>query len=483
MEYHFFTMKHFLFMLAVTFLGSVTAIAVPFWGVMLYYGFATLRPQYLWEWSLSQAPHLRWSLIAAIVALVAALVNLPSVLRTFRANKVMVLMFAYAALLLISLLTAFNPKVSSYWVQEYGKVLLMAFVAFLVIQRFWQVRAMGLMIALCLGYTAYEVNFLYFAEGGRLDIYHNGYGGLDNNGAGALLVLGMPFAYFLATTPTGTWPIARRIFGGLLGLAILHAVMMTYSRGAMLAAAVGLAWLLMHHRPRVQAAVMAMALAVAVSVMAGEEIRDRFVSTADYQNDDSALSRFDSWNAALDIAIAHPLTGKGIRNSNVYSRNYGADLAGRTIHNQYLQIAADSGFPAAIIYTAMVGIALFGLGRARKKCMRAESDFANGPPVMDSPFSRQELVDRARDAGLLCLGLQTSLLIFAFTSMFLSVELVEVPWLLIVLAGILPGAIERRLKGLGHEDGQEDEEDDVFTPEPPRKFSPKPQAMPERFAA
>lgn len=481
-----FLMKHFLIMLAVTLLGSAAAIAVPFWGVMLYYGFATLRPQYLWEWSLSQSPQLRWSLTAGLVAVVATAVNLPTVLRTFRANKVFVLLMVYAVLMLMSLLTAFNPKVASYWVQEYGKVFLMAVVATLVIQRFWQVRAMGIMIALCLGYIAYEVNFLYFIDGGRLDIFHHGYGGLDNNGAGALLVLGLPFAYFIATSPVGSWSTARRVFGALLGLGILHAVMMTYSRGAMLTAAVGLAWLVFHHRPRIQAAGITAVLAVAVMVMAGTEIRERFVSTADYENDASALSRFDSWDAAKDIALAHPFLGTGVRNSNAYSQNYGADRAGRTIHNQYLQIAADSGIPAAGVYVTMILVGLIGLGRAKRRCRHAEKTFEDGPKP-SGPHTREELIARTRDAGSLCLGLQSALLMFAFSALFLSVELVEVPWLLIVLSGILPAAVDRRLAGLGlSQDDLDGEEDGI--PEPPRRFGPpvsteQPPPLPGRIAA
>ena len=61
-------MKHFLFMLGVTVFTSIVATAVPFWGVMLYYGFATLRPQSIWAWSLSNSPQVRWSLLAMLVA-------------------------------------------------------------------------------------------------------------------------------------------------------------------------------------------------------------------------------------------------------------------------------------------------------------------------------------------------------------------------------------------------------------------------------
>lgn len=475
-----FLMKHFLLMLGVTVFTSIVATAVPFWGVMLYYGFATLRPQTIWAWALADAPQVRWSLTAMLIAVIATIVNLPTILETFRSNKVLVLLCVYAVLMLASMLTAFNPNTSWPWVQEYGKIFVMFFIASLVIQRFWQVRAMAMMVVLCLGYIAYHFNSLYFFQGRRLDIFHIGFGGLDNNGIGSLLALAIPFAYFLATSPVGNWSKLRRIFGVFVALLILHAVMMSYSRGAMVAAVFGLLWLAINHRPRIQSAVMSLCLVVVIGTMAGTEIRERAMSTTDYKTDASALSRFDSWGAAWGIVWEHPFLGKGIRNSNEYSQNYGADLAGRTIHNQYLQIAADSGIPAACVYIAMICVAIYGLGRARKRCLRAEAYFENETNPK-GPHDQGELVDRARDAGLLCLAFQTGLLMFSFSSMFLSVELVELPWLMLALSGILPLAIDRRLEGLGFKDTDK-QRDHIFTP-PPIRHSPSAKPAVVRKAA
>lgn len=473
-------MKHFLFMLGVTVFTSVVATAVPFWGIMLYYGFSTLRPQSLWAWALSDAPQVRWSLTAMIIVFVATLINLPTLLPTFRSNRVLILLCAYATLMLLSMLTAFNTDTAWYWAQEYGKVFVMFVLATIVIQRFWQVRAIVVMIVLCLGYIAYNFNAMYFFEGGRLDIYHVGFGGLDNNGAGSMLALGIPLAYFLAASPVGKYANARRVFGVVVALLLMHVVMMSYSRGAMLAAAVGLVWIIIKHRPRFQAAAISVVLVMVISVMAGTEIRDRAISTMDYETDASALSRLDSWGAAWSIVWDHPLLGKGIRNSNEYSQNYGADLAGRTIHNQYMQIAADSGIPAACLYILMIALALYGLGRARSRCIKAEGYFEDDANPK-GPHDQSELVDRARDAGLLCLALQTSLLMFSFSSMFLSVELVELPWLLLAMAGILPIAVDRRLEGLGYRNTDHDDRR-IFTP-PPVHSTRKVKSAPMRKAA
>lgn len=476
-----FLMKHFLLMLGVTIFTSIVATAVPFWGVMLYYGFATLRPQSLWAWALAEAPQVRWSLTAMLIAMVATLVNLPTILETFRSNKVLTLLCVYAVLMLMSMLTAFDPATSWFWAQEYGKVFVMFFIATLVIQRFWQVRAMLVMVVLCLGYIAYHFNFMYFFQGQRLDIFHVGFGGLDNNGAGQLLALGIPFAYFLATSPAGNWSNTRRVVGVVIALLLMHTVMMTYSRGAMLAAALGIVWLLIHHRPRLQSGILAAGLVIAISVMAGQEIRDRAASTAEFQTDESAQSRFDSWAAAWEIVWEHPVLGKGIRNSNDYSQNFGADRAGRTIHNQYLQIAADSGIPALAAYLAMLGIGIYGLSRARRRCLNAEYFFNHNEPDPEGPHDQRGLVDRARDAGQLCLALQTGLLMFCFSSMFLSVELVELPWLLIAMSGILPMAVDRRLEGLGYQ-AEDQQRPRVYTP-PPIHHAPKAKPAPTRKAA
>ena len=47
-------MKQLLFMAAMTLAGTIGVVYRPFWGVAVYYLFATLRPQYLWQWVLPE---------------------------------------------------------------------------------------------------------------------------------------------------------------------------------------------------------------------------------------------------------------------------------------------------------------------------------------------------------------------------------------------------------------------------------------------
>jgi probable O-glycosylation ligase (exosortase A-associated) len=432
-------MKQLALLSAATILGAIGAIQTPFWGVLLYYSLAVLRPQHLWDWALDG--NVRWSLMAAMITLVSFWLHLSRIITRSAFNGMVTLIIGYALLVMFSTIMAFNPQIAQGWAIEYAKVLIIAVVASMVIEHFWQIKVLALMILLMLGYIAWEINFLYFFRGGRLNIFHYGYGGLDNNGAGLLLAMGIPFAYCFAMGPARGiwrwWPAAS----ALIGLILIHAVMMTYSRGAMLASAVGILWVLIHHRPRWQSAGAAIALVLVLSVMAGPEISSRFFSTANFRTDASAQSRFGSWAAAWQMAWENPILGKGIRNSNQYSQNYGADKAGRTIHNQYLQIAADTGIPAATLYLGMLGFGMWNFRRARMMCRDTlASDDADD---LDA-YTKH----RIQHASYICLAAQASLVIFIFDGMFLSLEMFETPWLLLGIAGVLPKVMRSHLDSL-----------------------------------
>ena len=428
-------MKQFLFMVVLLVAGSLGSLYHPFWGVLLYYTFAVLRPQYLWDWTLPQG--VRWSLFAAGAVLLGCVLNLSKLMERRRINMVAALMILYAVCLIFSILTAHAPNIAMSWGIEYGKIMLIGLIASIVIRHLWQIKLITAMILITLGYVAWEVNYLYLFDG-RLDIFHKGYGGLDNNGAGLMLAMGIPIAYAFAVTAKARW---QRMVCWMLALIMLHAVLMSYSRGAMLAVAVVAVWILLNHRPRRHAIVIALVASLAVSVLAGKEIRERFQSMTGYKQDISAQSRLESWSAGWEIAKAHPLTGQGIRNSNLYSRNFGADYEGRTIHSQYVQIAADSGIPAILVYLTLLGTAFVCLRQSRRMCLEYVEQQMERHPDREPDRLTQQFTG-------ICLGCEGSLLIFAFGGVFLSIEVFELPWLFIVLAGVMRGATEHHLDGL-----------------------------------
>jgi probable O-glycosylation ligase (exosortase A-associated) len=408
--------KQTLFMLGATACGILGMLFIgPFAAVAVYYLFAVLRPQFLWQWALPTG--IPWSQYVAIASIVGTTwMLLGGTSRTdtsFKLSGVQKTYLAFGAWVCITCFTAIDRQVSWPWFVEYLKIFVMFAVAAMVVRRLAQVRALYLVATCALIYIAYEVNSLYLLQG-RLDIYHQGYGGLDNNGAGLMLAIGVPLAIYAWEAETRWW---RWGFAASVPV-LLHAVLMTYSRGAMISLIVASPLIVLRGRRRWQFAGLSLAVALVIPVLAGQEIRARFFSLNEIQADASATSRIDSWTAAVRIANEHPVAGVGVRNSNLISHEYGADVEGRTIHSQYLQILADSGYVGLLLYVCALLMLWLTIRRARRH--------ASGLDAPNGQLLRSLLG-----------GVEGGLAVFCIGSSFLSVEVFELPYLLAVLGGSL----------------------------------------------
>jgi probable O-glycosylation ligase (exosortase A-associated) len=408
-------MKQTIFMVVVMAYFSLRSIVDPFWGVMLYYGLAVLRPQSIWEWSLPSG--VRWSFMAAMVAVVTLVLNFSSLKHRVIQRRFIPMILLFGLFLLGSYLFALDRRIAGIVGWEYAKIIIMLVVASYVIRERWHIKYLGWMIFLCLTYLVYEVNSLYMFNH-RLDIYHNGYGGLDNNGAALMLAMAVPFCYcfFLAERRWWRWGFFICI------IPVMHAVMLTYSRGAMLStliAVVGMV-IMTARKNLVQTVVVSLVLGALVLSLAGPDVRKRFFSISKGERDASARSRLDSWKAGWAIAKDYPMFGAGIRNANLLTKQYGADLYGRTIHNVYIQIAADSGIPAGLFYLSLVTFSIWRLWCAVHR-------------------TGHLLYDREdRWFHYTCLGAMWSLAIFAIGAAFLSFETFELPYLLMLIGAFAP---------------------------------------------
>ena len=403
------------------FLALITAAAVgtslfngPFAALAAYYLFAVLRPNFMWIWVLPVM--LPWSFyVAAVAILTTALMGLgfyrdddETAFAYFTPAHAAVMAFGLWAML--TYVTALDRDIAYPWLIEYSKIFTMFFVGSLVVREQRQVRILYALSLLALIYIAYEINFTYLSTG-YITILRQGFGGLDNNGAGLMLAMGVPMAIFAwqGVTKWYRWCCLAAV------PVLLHAVLMSYSRGAMLSLVIASPLLVMRSVRRRQAAFAVALLIMIVPILAGPEIRERFMTLRNYEEDGSANSRFDSWAAALRIAADHPITGVGIRNANLLSYQYGADYEGRTIHSQYLQIAADNGFVGLGFYLGAVAAAFLSLRRTRKHAAALDAS-------------------EAAQVRALAAGVEGALVVFCVGGAFLSLELVELPYLAMLLA-------------------------------------------------
>lgn len=410
-------MKQLIFVALLTVAGSLGAVVFdPFYGVAVYYIFAVLRPQFIWQWSLPV--DVQWSRYVALATLAGAIATQfgihtrlpkPQGSRSYTSW----LLFLFFIWITLSYLFARDREYAHPFYVEYLKIFAMLAASKAILAKTRQLWILLILTALSIGYIAYEVNALYLLKG-YLGIAHNGYGGLDNNGAGLMLAMGIPLCLF-------TWDGMRgRLRWGFFALipVIIHAVLMTYSRGAMVSLVLTTPLLVMRCRRRNQLIPFMLLLALAMPMMAGPEIRARFFSIQQHNQDESANSRLASWAAAWKMAVEHPFFGLGVRNANLYSYEYGADMQGRTIHSQYLQIAADNGLVGMGIYLTLLVSVIIDIHRARRVVAGRD----------DPEACQIRSVASSVEGGLA---------VFCVGGAFLSLETFELPYLLILLGSEL----------------------------------------------
>jgi probable O-glycosylation ligase (exosortase A-associated) len=412
-------MKPLAFMITTCFAGVFGSLfRGPAWGLTVYYIYAVLRPQFLWDWALPAVPWssiVGWTVIGCVVLMPP---GLPAGLEAkgggsrFTLAHRAVLLFGFWVCL--TYVTARHPENSYPYFIEYIKIFLMFAIGTFVLRSVGEIWMLFLCSGAILAYIAVEMNDLYFRYQ-YLYIYRRGYCGLDNNGAGLMLAMGVPMCFYAWEGMTSR---IRWIFLAMLPV-LMHAVFMSYSRGAMISIIPGALLWLVRSRHKVKVALLLTALCMLIPVLAGKEIQARFESTADYSSDASANSRLTTWKIAWQMAMENPIFGLGIRNSNLYTFDYGADIPGRAIHSQYLQTAADSGLVALALYLA----ALFLVWRSTCKVMKATK--------------RRNDVE-GRRAHAIAAGIEGSMVVFCFGATFLSMETFETPYIMLLLGAQLP---------------------------------------------
>jgi probable O-glycosylation ligase (exosortase A-associated) len=335
--------KGLLFTYTLTYGGALVSLFNPYVGFLIYVCFAIIRPADLWFWAV---PPGNYSRIVAIALLIGW------VLRGFgnwhlgKARSIVLLLLGYWVWSVISALyVATDQDVAWHFVEGLTKIVLPFLVGVTCIDSVRKLKVLAWVIVLSQGYCAYECNISYLNGFNQLQLI--GFGGVDNNCFAIECVTVIGLAFFLGLYAPGWW---RKLLAFAIAAILAHAVLISFSRGALLALLVTgcFAFFLI---PKSLKHYLIFAVAVLLMIrLTGKEVYERFESAFSQNLDESAQSRLELWKACASIMVQKPL-GLGPDHFPVVAQDYGFN-EGKEAHSLWLQLGAELGIPGLALLLA-----------------------------------------------------------------------------------------------------------------------------------
>lgn len=404
-------MKGLVLTYIVTILGTIAAFRYPLVGLQVYVGLAVLRPQSIFGF----AGDLNYlSLMVGTAVLIGWALQGFGSWSFGRGRLVVSAFFLFVLWFVASSTQALEPGQSFESLNELLKFVLPFFVGVTLMKDEKDWRPMLWTIVLCQGYVGLEMHINYLVKG--YNSAAEGFAGMDNNcfGASLLSVLGPAIALMISSR---TW--TTRALAGLSAALILHTILLTFSRGAMVGLlAVGLtAFVLMPKRPKYLGALV---LTVTVALyFTGPQLWERYASAfaPAEERDGSAESRVELWKDCIEVIKEYPVFGVGPANWRVIADQYGWP-PGKSAHSVWMETTAELGIPGGLL------LLLFFVGAAIKLW----------------PIARTRLTDANHYQVVLAQGVVLSIVGFSVAGQFVSVPGLEVPYYVTMLgAAMLKG--------------------------------------------
>ena len=382
----------------------------PFLGLMVYYWFAILRPPYLWFWAFDPWTTPRFSLYVGLSTLAGWAFSGFGSFQGLRGTRLAItglLIYLFSGIVAWQFY-AIAPWMCEIVLDTQVKIVFMLIVTLSIVRDARSILIFIWIVLISLGYLGWVLNDWYFIN--PMYLHNHGFGAVDNNGVGMIMVVSIPLCFFMAVYDKRIWLRAICFFAVACQV---HVILFSYSRGSQLGLCMIGAFILyfaIMHLPRKMLTVGCTLIFIYITLqMAGEGVRQRFMSIFAEDLDASAESRFSTWGGAIECIKQFPM-GVGPRNFGFHSQNFGLSQ-GKAVHNLFLQTGADYGI------IGMLGLILFYL-----------ATFVN-TVLMSRSVVAKALV-WPRYVGLACC---TSIGGFLICSMFIGMESVEAGYIICAL--------------------------------------------------
>jgi probable O-glycosylation ligase (exosortase A-associated) len=211
-----------------------------------------------------------------------------------------------------------------------------------------------------------------------------------------------------------------------MGLTIVS-ILISYSRGALVGLTLTLAYFWLKSRHRVTVMLITGGVLLAALPLLPSAWFDRMNTIERYDEDASALGRFDAWLFAYRLALDHPFVGGGQligMDGNLFMKYVPTAAMNRAAHSIYFEVLGETGF---------VGLGLFLLLLATA-----------GWTARNILFSTRDHPELAWARSLAAM-IQVSLVGYAVTGAFLSLGFFDLFYALIAVLAVTQAVVRQEL--------------------------------------
>ncbi|HEU4335446.1 MAG TPA: putative O-glycosylation ligase, exosortase A system-associated [Candidatus Eisenbacteria bacterium] len=270
--------------------------------------------------------------------------------------------------------SAIYPEEAWAQLEKVTKILFGTAITLLLMQDVKKLRLLVWLIALSIGFYGVKGGLFAVATGGQYQVLGPpGSFIAGNTEIGLAMNMVLPFLWLLRHDIRKRWV---RI--SLLGASLLTslAILVTYSRGALLGlGAVGLV-LVTRSRSRVLALALLVVVATFATAFLPESWGERMGTIKTYEDDGSAMGRINAWRLAWRVALDRPVFGAGFQpfTEEIYARYLPEVRTSSTdAHNIFFQVLAEHGFTGLLVFIALIVAVLASLWRVQSRARRHPS--------------------------------------------------------------------------------------------------------------
>ena len=350
--------------------------SIPFWGLLFFTFILLIAPQAF----IPILQSLRIAMLSAGLALVVYVIDRLSHHQPLTSTPPAVrLIFVFTLLAAISIPFAKWPggAYDAFFDELLKSVLIFVLVAN-VIDSVYRMKIMIWSMALCVTIMSWMA--VRDFSTGNLALEGVRIGGWDSplaaNPNDLALIVNLILALVLGLCSAPGKPLAKMCLLGVIALSVAG-VVSTFSRGGLLTlATIAILWIIKCTRERGPGIPLLLLAAVPLVIIAlpagyGSRVYSIFDMSADTTG--SSAARWDGMVLAWNAILANPVLGMGLKQHGLafLEATGGWNWSQGGVHNVYLEIAADLGVPALLIYLGANWYLLTSLRQSLRQINRA----------------------------------------------------------------------------------------------------------------